>query len=138
VQPSDLESSSDNPRILIVSPAADIRATYPAYLRSHGMVVDVDVAEDLIDRFAKAVEDPPAVVIVDDAAPAAAELLNRLRVVTRTRHASRLVLVSAVPLDKELEHAAAVLLKPVSPQDIHGKVVRLVLDWERSKRGWER
>jgi DNA-binding response OmpR family regulator len=136
VQPSDLESSSDNPRILIVSPAADIRATYPAYLRSHGMVVDV--AEDLIDGFAKAVEDPPAVVIVDDAAPAAAELLNRLRVVTRTRHASRLVLVSAVPLDKELEHAAAVLLKPVSPQDIHGKVVRLVLDWERSKRGWER
>jgi DNA-binding response OmpR family regulator len=136
VQPSDLESSSDNPRILIVSPAADIRATYPAYLRSHGMVVDV--AEDLIDGFAKAVEDPPAVVIVDDAAPAAAELLNRLREVTRTRHASRLVLVSAVPLDKELEHAAAVLLKPVSPQDIHGKVVRLVLDWERSKRGWER
>lgn len=118
-----------------MSPAADIRGTYPAYVRSHGIV---DLAEKVIDGFAKAVEDPPVVVIVDDAAPAAGELLNRLPEVTRTRHTSRLVLVSAVPLDTELEHAAAALLKPVSPQDIHGKVERLVLDWERSKRGWER
>jgi len=124
--------SPDTPHILIVSPVADIRATYPTYLRRHGMVVDV--AEDVIDGFAKAVEDPPAVVIVDDAAPGVGELLSRLREVTRTRHTSRLVLVSAVPVDSELEHAAAVLLKPVSPQDVHGKVLRLLLDRQRSER----
>jgi len=128
--------SPEDPRILIVSPSAEIRGTYPAYLRRHELVVDV--AEDVIDGFAKAVEDPPAVVVVDDATPGAGEFLSRLRDMTRTRDTSRLLLVSAVPVDRELEHAAAVLLKPVSSQDVHGKVLRLVLDRERSNRGWER
>lgn len=128
--------SPDNPRILIVSPVADIRATYPAYLRRHGMVVDV--AEDIIDGLARAVADPPAVVVVDDATPGAGEYLSRLRDVTRTRDTSRLLLVSAVPVERELEHAAAVLLKPAWPDDFYGKVLRLVLDRERSTRGGER
>ncbi len=128
--------SPEDPRILIVSPSDGIRGTYSAYLRRDALVVET--AEDVADGLAKAVADPPAVAIVDDAAPRAGEFLSRLHEMTRTRHTSRLLLVSAVPVDRELEFAAAVLLKPVSPEDVHGKVLRLMLDRERLIRTRER
>lgn len=128
----DVRMSLEDPRVLIVSPVADIRATYSAYLRRHGMVVDV--AEDVIHGFAKAVEDPPAVVVVDDATPDAGEFLSRLRGVTRTCDTYRLLLVSSVPVSRDLEQMAAVVLKPAWPDDFYGKVLRLVLKRAGSMR----
>lgn len=120
------------PRVQLVSPSTEIRTAYPAYLRRHGMVVSV--AEDIIEGFAKAVQHPPAVIVVDDTAPGVGEYLSRLREVTRTRDACRLLLVSSLPVDRDLAQAAAILLKPVWPDDLYGKVLRLVLDREDSKR----
>ena len=118
--------SSEDSRVLIVSPVADIRATYSTHLRRHGMVVDV--AEDVIQGFVKAVEEPPSVVVVDDATPGSGGFLSRIRGMTRTCDTYRLLLASSVPVARGVEQATAVLLKPAWPDDFYGKVLRLVLD----------
>lgn len=123
-------------RVLIVSPSDEVRAVYPGYLRRHGMVVDV--AGDVTEAFAKAVENPPAVVAVDDITPGVREYFDQLRDVASTRDTYRLLLVSSLPVDANLAHAAAVLLRPAWPDDFYGKVLRLVLDREDSKERSQR
>lgn len=121
----------DDSHVLIVSPLAVVRAAYSEYLRRHGLVVDV--AEDVIYGFAKAAEAMPAVVVVDDATPGAGEFLS-LRVATRTRETCCLLLASSVPIARELGHMVAVALKPAWPDDVYGKVLRLILDRADSRQ----
>ena len=122
--------SEENFCVLLVSPAAKIRATYPEYLRCHGVVVET--ADDVIEGLAKAVAHPPAVVVVDDATPGVGDYLTELRDLAATRDTDRVLLVSSVPFEKGLERQAAILLKPVWPDDFFGKVLQLVLRREAS------
>ncbi len=123
-------------RVLIVSPSDEVRAVYPGYLRRHGMVVDV--AEDVTEGLAKALENAPAVVVVDDVTPGVGEYFSQLGDMGSTRDTYRLLLVSSLPVDANLAHAAAVLLRPAWPDDFYGKVLRLVLDRQDSKQRSQR